>query len=203
MAMRTVRAALPYITAAIVTPSLFYLVQPRFCLEHLFWPYVLPVHVLLCLVCGAVQPFVRWHPPLRITIGFVFALSIQAIPLVPCMSSVEESQALVSFVILSWYMTWVSAAALAVTVAGLLRSGPPRGARTVAATGFAVVAGSLAIGAIRRYLVASGTMLVDPFGEIAEARTPIGLMVGLVIAILGTTAAHVQQWRLRSHGAAA
>ena len=138
--MRTVRAALPYVTAAIVTPSLVYLVQPRFCLEHSFWPYVLPVHVLLCLVCGAVQPFVRWHPPLQITIGFVFALSIQAIPLVPCVASREESQALVSLVILSWYMTWSSAATLAVTVAGLLRPGQFRGARTVAATGFAISA---------------------------------------------------------------
>ena len=39
--MQRVRAALPYVRAAIVTPVLFYLLQPRFCLEHLFFPYVL------------------------------------------------------------------------------------------------------------------------------------------------------------------
>lgn len=200
--MRTAWVALPYAAAAIVAPSLFYLVQPRFCLENLFWPYVLPVHVLLCLACGAVQPFVRWHPLLQVAVGVVFALAIQAIPLVPCVSSLEESKALVSLVVLSWYMTWLAAAALAVTVAGLLHPGPFRGARAAAATGFAVAAGSLALGAIKQYLVASGAIWVDWFVALSEARTPVWLMGGVVVAILGTAAAHVQQWRSRPQGAA-
>jgi hypothetical protein len=131
----------------------------------------------------------------------MFALSIQATFLVPCVYSLEESGALVRLVVLSWYLTWLSAAVLGVTAAGLLRSGQFRSARALAATGFAVASGSLALVATRQYLRASASIWIDPFAAFSEARMPVWLMGGVLVAMLGTAAAHVQRWHSRQRGA--
>jgi hypothetical protein len=188
--------------AGILAPVLSYVLQPRPCFEHLFLPYVLPVVVLLCLACAAAQSFIQWPPALQIMLAVVFSVSIQAMSLVPCLSSLEESQRVVRLVTLSLCMTWFAAAVLAAIAAELCRPGKFRVPRVVASAGFAVSGLSLALGATKAYLGTIGFRIWgDAFVALAEARMPVWLMVGVGVAVFGTAAALVQRSYAGSRGA--
>jgi hypothetical protein len=174
VAKHTALPALLYVTAAVAIILLAVALQPRFCMEHLLLPYALPALVLLCVACAAAQGLSRWHPAVQVALAGAFALSIQATPLVPCVSSLEESPGLVSLVVFSWYMAWVDVAVLSIAAAGLLHAGQWRGARTVAAIGLALAAGHFAIGATKQYLSANAPSRLILSWPLLRRKCPCG-----------------------------
>jgi hypothetical protein len=193
--------AIAYFVAAAAVPTVAYAIQPRTCFDHLFLPYVLPVVVMLCLAAGAVQSFVRLPHAVKAMTGVVFALAIHGMVLVPCISSLEDSARIMRLVRLGLGMAWVSASVLWLVAAGLLRSGRPRVARTVAAIGFAAAGASLAVGATKQYLGFIGVIWTPLTEALAEARMPTLLMSAVGVAAVGVTFALVQQHRNPAPGA--
>lgn len=203
MAKQAALPALLYMTAAVAVLAFAYTLQPRFCTQHLLLPYVLPALVLLCVACAAAQRLSRWNSAVQVALAIVFTVSIQAAVLVPCVSPIEEYPGLVGVMAFSWYMAWADAVVLSVAAAGLLHAGHSRGARAVAAVGLALAAGHFALGATKYYLRMTGMIWEDPFVAIAESRAPVWLIAGTIVALIGTTTAHMQRWQSRTRGAAA
>jgi hypothetical protein len=189
---------------ALVMPVLTYVLQPRSCFQHLFLPYVLPVLVLLCIAGGAAQSFIRWPAALQVTLGIVFAVAIQAVSLVPCISSLEDSPRVVRLSAVSLGMTCFAATVLFATAIELCRGGAFQVSRTVAGAGFAVAGLSLALGATKQYLGITGVGISsDAFAALAEARMPVWLMAGVGVAAFGIATTYAQRWNASAQGSAA
>jgi len=195
---RNLDPAWVYAAAGAGVVATTYAVQPTTCVKLGYWPFVLPMLILLCLIAGMAQRFVALGTVARHSVAFVFVVGIQGMALVPCVSDIHDTRVLTLSAI-GLGLVVAAAGSLLALALGLVWAGTPRLGRLTLSVGLVLVAGGLVLGVVRQFLGVRGAEVWSSFAEaVAELRLPTVFTAGMAVATAGLIACMVQHRRNRS-----
>jgi hypothetical protein len=193
-----VASALVYAVAGAGVIATTYAAQPAMCVKLSYWPYVLPMLLVLCLIAAMAQRFARLGRLAKPLLALVFAVGIQGTVLVPCVSDIHDSRVLTLSAV-GLGLVLMAALSLIALAVGLVHAGIPRLGRLTLSFGLVTVAIALVLGVGRQFLGVRGAEVWSSFAEaVAELRVPTALSFGVAVAVAGVMACIVQERRYRS-----
>ena len=172
-----------------------YAVQPAMCIKLGYWPFVLPMLIVLCLIAAAATRFAALGKLAKLSLALLFAVGIQGIVLMPCVSDIHDTGVL-TLSATSLGLVAAAAASLLALAMGVVVAGIPRLGRFTLAVGVILVAGALVLGAVRQFLGIRGVQIWSSVAEaVSELRLPTVLACGMAVATAGVVACVAQERR--------